>query len=97
MTCRTYTFIRLRSVWRWLTWLGPLGDFRERRATRDITEDEMEDLIRSGAVVVRGVCSICRHFCVSLPYATPADPPFFPAAGGRHCQTCESWLNGEVQ
>ena len=52
MTCRTYTFMRLRALWRWLTWLGPLGDFRERRATRPLSEDEFGDLLHSGAFVL---------------------------------------------
>jgi len=36
-------------------------------------------------------CSICDKL-TELPYETPADPPFYPAEGGRHCKSCEHWL-----
>lgn len=38
-----------------------------------------------------GPCSICGRDVV-CPNETPADPPFFPARGGHHCDECELWL-----
>lgn len=37
-------------------------------------------------------CSICGNLKLVLPYQTPADPPFYPKDGGRHCSFCEYWL-----
>lgn len=38
-----------------------------------------------------GKCCICEK-ANYLPHETPADPPFYPVEGGRHCDECEDWL-----
>lgn len=38
-----------------------------------------------------GRCSLCEHVR-PLWYRTPADPPFYPRRGGRHCAACNHWL-----
>lgn len=41
-------------------------------------------------------CCICGRE-TETPYDTPADPPFFPVEGGKHCEDCEHWLEtGEL-